>query len=224
MLTRREKPRVKSRVSRSREDWSAQWTSSTTSRSGASQARSSRAAWTASTRSPRSTTSSAGSSGFGSCAARRDEPGEPGVGRQDAVEQVGRGALEPAEDLDEREVGQRLTGLAQAVPDQDGPAGLAGSSGDLGQDAGLADAGVSGQQHQAGAVGVASMPSSRRAGPPRRHVRRTTRLPNARNPRHRLCRSGPTRCRGFRCASGVATGCGARSPSRRPAQATRAAG
>ena len=86
MLTRRENPRVNSRVSRSREDWSAQWTSSTTSRIGdvGGQVVQGRVDGLDEVAAVDHRVSGVVGVGFG--AAGRDEPRQPRVGLQDAVE------------------------------------------------------------------------------------------------------------------------------------------
>src|SRR4026208_1071104 len=105
MLTRPEDPRVNNSVSRSREDWSAQWTSSMTSRTGASRARSSRAAWGPSTGPLGPRGAPRGVAGPGVCGiagparAGREQAREVGVGGDDALDRGGLGDLEAREHL-----------------------------------------------------------------------------------------------------------------------------
>ncbi len=78
---------------------------------------------------------------------------------------AGSSRLEPAQHLAEGQVRQGPPGLTQAVTDQDGPARRAGPGGRVGQQAGLADAGVTGQQHEpSGGVVV----ETKQVGKPRR--------------------------------------------------------
>ena len=78
---------------------------------------------------------------------------------------VGRFAGQPSEDLRERHVGQRIAGEIQAMADEHLPARGPRPALQLGEQAGLADAGIAGEQHRAAAAGaVAGEPDQAREG------------------------------------------------------------
>jgi hypothetical protein len=85
------------------------------------------------------------------------QPGDRGDGLDERVGQGGCFGGEAAEGLAERQVGQGAVAEVQTVPDQDPVARVLGPVPQLGEQAGLADAGVAGQEH--GSVG-----GGRRAG------------------------------------------------------------
>jgi hypothetical protein len=68
-------------------------------------------------------------------------------------DQFGTGGREGADDLGERQVGQRGVTGVQATPDQHGEPGRGGPFGGLGHQPGLAHAGLAGQQHPGRASG-----------------------------------------------------------------------
>jgi hypothetical protein len=73
-----------------------------------------------------------------------------GVGGTDVGHEVGRRLREPAQDLGERQVGQRAVAEVEAVADQRAPAGPVRAVAELAQQPGLPDPGVAGQQQSAG--------------------------------------------------------------------------
>ena len=78
---------------------------------------------------------------------------------------------QPAEDLGEREVGQRAVAEVEAVAHQGAPAGVGRAVDELGEQPGLADAGVTAEQHERGARHAAS---SSPAGRPSRSASRSS--------------------------------------------------
>ena len=110
-------------------------------------------------------TSRSGGQLVGTAPAAREEPGQVRVRHQEALDGLGLVHLEAAQHLAEGQVGQGLAGLAEAVADEDRPACVTGPAGDLGEQPGLADAGVAGQQDETG--GVSTRPESDEVGEPR---------------------------------------------------------
>ncbi len=78
----------------------------------------------------------------------RLEPGQGRVHGGDGLDQVGVALVEPAEHLAEGEIGQGAVAEVETVAGQDLPAGVEGVVAQRPQQAGLADAGVAGQQHR----------------------------------------------------------------------------
>ena len=76
-----------------------------------------------------------------------------GVAGRDVVEEVGQVAGDPAGDLGEGEVGQGGVGEVEAVAGEHLPAVVDGAVAELGEEAGLADAGVTGEEHGGALVG-----------------------------------------------------------------------
>ena len=134
--------------------------------SGATAAASSSSACTASNRSARSRHSpstrpeAAAPSVGDQHAAAGLEPGQGGVRVGDALDDLGQLGLEPAEHLGEREVGQRAVAEVEAVPGDDAPALGDREVAQLGEQPGLADAGVAGEHARAR---LAGRPSRRAA-------------------------------------------------------------
>ena len=75
-----------------------------------------------------------------------------GMAGRDVVEEVGQVAGDPAGDLRERKVGKGRVGEVEAVAGEDLPAAVDGPVAELGEEPGLADTGVAGEQDR-GALG-----------------------------------------------------------------------
>ena len=102
------------------------------------------------------------------------EPEQGRVAPGDLVEEVGQLTGDAAGDLGEGEVGKGAVGEVEAVPGQHPPAGVVPAVAQLGQQPGLADAGVAGQEHgRRGRRGRATRTQRCRAwsrGAPARHL------------------------------------------------------
>ena len=141
---------------RSREEWSAQWTSSMTTREGCA--------------SPRAVEQ--GVDGLGDLAgvggpsrvlgalavghvdtAGQQVP-EDRVRLEHALDDVGAAGVDRAHELDEGEVREAAAGLADAVADRGEPAGAGGVGDELRDDPRLADAGVARQHDDATGLGT----------------------------------------------------------------------
>ncbi len=148
------KRREKRKLSMSRVDWSAQWVSSMTRSSGAFAAAVSSSACTASNRSVRSRAAAVVAAlGRAHHPAAGLEPGERGVLGRDLLDDLGEVGAEPAEDLRERQVRQRAVAEVEAVAGADLPALGEGEVAQLGEQPGLPDTGVAGEEDDPRSVG-----------------------------------------------------------------------
>ncbi len=150
--------RVNRPVSRSRVDWSAQWMSSRITSSGVSAASWASPAYTASNRSARPRCSDVR-------LVQHPVAGhQPGEGRLLGDQPVGEQRLvagDRAEQLAERQVGQRAVAEVEAVTDDHPPAGRTGQPAQLAEQPGLAQAGVTGEQDRgAGGRHLSGAPTS----------------------------------------------------------------
>ena len=91
----------------------------------------------------------------------RLEPGQGGVDAGGGVDDVGQGGGHPAEHLGEREVGQGAVAEVEAVSGEHLPAVGVGQVAQLGEQPGLADAGVTGEQDGARFVAVGPLVRTR---------------------------------------------------------------
>ena len=164
------KGRVNRKLSMSRVDWSAQWVSSMTSSTGAFSAVASSRPCTASNRSARSSADAVAGLGRAEHPPAGLEPGQGRVDAGDGADDVGEVDGQPAEHLGEREVGQRAVAEVEAVAGEHLPALLDREVAELGEQAGLADPGVTGQQDGAAGVAVGRQDGRRAAkqAPPAR--------------------------------------------------------
>ncbi len=96
----------------------------------------------------------------------REKPRERPVGGEQTVDRFGFRLVEPPEDLHEREVREGRSGAADAVADEN-PGRLVGHGrvGEGGDDGGLPDAGVAGQQEQSAAPIRGATQSEREPSP-----------------------------------------------------------
>ena len=87
--------------------------------------------------------------GGGAAEVGLQERPEGGVGGDQVIGHLRLVGEQTAEELDEREVGEGAAGLTETVPDHDPPAVVTGALRELGEQPGLAHAGVAGQHDQA---------------------------------------------------------------------------
>ena len=154
---------------RSREEWSAQWTSSTTTREGCASPSAVSRAWTASATWPGSVAASRDArraAASGASTRPGQQVAEARVRHEHALDDVGVASVDGADELDEGEVGEAAAGLADAVADGREPAGARRRRRELRDEPRLADAGVARQHDDATGpgtrVGRSPMASARR--------------------------------------------------------------